>query len=85
MKNKLSSLYCTFVPCKSFVSNFFIVEKTFAFYEKKIFSEEKTFAIFCFTISKAETFAKIAKVSASKATLFCIITYLVRKVDDSIF
>ena len=56
MKKKLSSLYCTFVPCKSFVSDFFIVEKTFAFYEKFLFSEEKTFAIFHFTILEGRNF-----------------------------
>ena len=78
MKKKLSSLYCTFVPCKSFVSDFFIVEKTFAFYEKFLFSEEKTFAIFCFTIFEGRNFREngqksrksrkflSAKVSASK-------------------
>ena len=54
MKKKFSSLYCTFVPCKSFVSGFFTVEKTFAFYEKFLFSEEKTFAIFRFTIFKGK-------------------------------
>ena len=56
MKKKLFSLYCTFVPCKSFVSDFFIVEKTFAFHEKFLFSEEKTFAIFCFTIFEGRNF-----------------------------
>ena len=56
MKKKLSSLYGTFVPCKSFVSDFFIVEKTFAFYEKCLFSEEKTFAIFRFTIFEGRNF-----------------------------
>ena len=56
MKKNLSSLYCTFVPCKSFVSDFFIVEKTFAFYEKFLFSEEKTFAIFRFTIFEGRNF-----------------------------
>ena len=61
MGKKLSSLYCTFVPCKSFALDFFIVKKTFAFYKKVLFSEEKTFAIFRFTISKAETFAKMGK------------------------
>ena len=50
MEKKLSSLYWTFVPCKSFVSNCFIVGKTFTFYEKFLFSEYKTFAIFRFTI-----------------------------------
>ena len=50
MKKKLYSLYCTFMPCKSFVSDFFIVEKTFPFYEKFLFSQEKTFAVFCFTM-----------------------------------
>ena len=56
MKKKLSSIYCTFVPCKSFASHFFIVEKTFAFYEKFLFSEEKTFAIFRFTIFEGRNF-----------------------------
>ena len=56
MKKKKPSLYCTFVPCKSFVSDFFIVEKTFAFYEKILFSEEKTFAIFRFTIFEGRNF-----------------------------
>ena len=56
MKKKLSSLYYTFVPCKSFVSDFFIVEKTFTFYEKFLFSEEKTFAIFRFTIFEGRNF-----------------------------
>ena len=58
MKKKLSSLYCTFVPCKFFVSDFFVVEKTFAFYEKFSFSEEKTFAIFCFTIFEGKNFTE---------------------------
>ena len=58
MKKKLSSLYCTFVLCKSFVSDFFIAEKTFSFYEKKLFSEEKTFAIFRFTIFEGRNFRK---------------------------
>ena len=53
MKKKLSSLYCTFVPCKSFVSDFFIVEKTFPFYEKFLFSD---FAIFRFTIFEGRNF-----------------------------
>ena len=56
MKKKLFSLYCTFVPCKSFVSDFFIVEKTFAFYEKILFLEEKTFPMFGFTIFKGRNF-----------------------------
>ena len=56
MKKKLSSLYYTSVPCKSFVSDFFIVEKTLAFYEKFLFSEEKTFAIFGFTIFEGRNF-----------------------------
>ena len=56
MNKKLSFLYCTFVPCKSFVLDFFIVEKTFTFYEKILFSEEKTFAIFCFTIFEGRNF-----------------------------
>ena len=43
------------------VLDFFIVEKTFAFYEKFLFSEEKTFAIFRFTIFEGETFAKMGK------------------------
>ena len=76
MKKKLSSLY--FVPCKSFVSDFFIVEKTFAFYEKFLISEEKTFAIFRFTIFEGRNFREngqklrksrkflLAKVSAPK-------------------
>ena len=79
MKKKLSSLYCAFVPCKSFVSDFFILEKTFAFYEKFLFSEEKTFAIFRFTIFEGRDFRENgrksrqlrkflpAKVSAHKA------------------
>ena len=58
MKKKLSSLYCTFVPCKSFVSDFFIVKKTFAFYEKFLFSEEKTFVIFRSTIFEGRNFRK---------------------------
>ena len=58
MKKKLSSLYCTFVSCKYFVSDFFIVEKTFAFYEKFLFSEEKTFATFRFTISEGRNFCE---------------------------
>ena len=81
MKKKLSSLYYTFVPCKSFVSDFFIVEKTFTFYEKFLFSEEKTFAIFRFTIFEGRNFRENgqklqksqkflpAKVSAPKVTL----------------
>ena len=56
MKTKLSSLYCTFVPCKSFVLDCFIVEKTFAFYEKFFFSEEKVFAIFHFTVFEGRNF-----------------------------
>ena len=50
------------------VLDFFIVEKTFAFYEKFLFSEEKTFAIFRFTIFEGRNlkWAKIAKVSAPK-------------------
>ena len=56
MKKKLSSLYCTFVPCKPFVSDFFIVEITFAFNEKILFSEENTFAIFRFTIFEGRNF-----------------------------
>ena len=75
MKKKLSSLFCTFVSCKSFVSDFFIVEKTFAFYEKFLFSEEKTFAIFRITIFEGRNFRENgqksrnflpAKVSAPK-------------------
>ena len=56
MKKKLSSLYCTFFAFKSFVLDFFIVEKNFAFYEKILFSEEKTFAIFRFTIFEGRNF-----------------------------
>ena len=56
MKKKLSSRYCTFLACKSFVLDFFIVEKNFAFYEKILFSEEKTFAIFRFTIFEGRNF-----------------------------
>ena len=56
MKKKLSSLYCAFLACKSFVLDFFIVEKNFAFYEKILFSEEKTFAIFRFTIFEGRNF-----------------------------
>ena len=69
MKKKLSSLYCTFVPCKSFVSDFFIVEKTFAFYEKLYFRRKKLLRFFVLLFSKAETFAKMGKnreVSAPK-------------------
>ena len=58
MKKKLSSLYCTFVSCKSFVSDFFIVEQTIAFYEKFLFSEERTFAISRFTIFEGRNFRK---------------------------
>ena len=58
------------MPCKSFVSDFFAVEKTFAFYETFLFSEEKNFAIFHFTIFEGRKFRengkKIAKVSAHK-------------------
>ena len=90
MQKKLSSLYCTFVSCKSFVSDFFIVEKTFAFYEKFLFSEEKTFAIFRFTIFEGRNFCENgqksrksrkflpAKVSAPKVMRsknLCIISY----------
>ena len=39
-----------------FCFGFFIVEKTFAFYEKNLFSEEKTFAIFRFTIFEGRNF-----------------------------
>ena len=39
MKKKLPSLYCTFVACRSFGSDFYIDEKAFAFYEKKLFSD----------------------------------------------
>ena len=63
MKKKLSSLYCTFVPCKSFVSDFFIVEKTFVFYEKFLFSEEKSFAIFRFTIYEGRNFRENGQIS----------------------
>ena len=56
MKKKLTSLYCTLVPCKSFVSDFFIVEKTYVFYEKFLFSEENTFATFRFTIFEGRNF-----------------------------
>ena len=63
----MPSLYCTFVPCKSFVSDFFIVEKTFAFYEKILFSEEKTFAIFRFTIFEV---AKMGK-NRKNREIFC--------------
>ena len=56
MKKKLTSLYCTLVPCKSFVSDFFIVEKTYVFYEKFLFSEENTFAAFRFTIFEGRNF-----------------------------
>ena len=58
MKKKLSSLYCNFVPHKPFASDFFIFEKTFAFYEKFLFSEEKAFAIFRFTIFEGRNFSE---------------------------
>ena len=45
---------------------FLIVEKTFAFYEKFLFSEEKSFATFRFTIFEGRNIANIAKVSAPK-------------------
>ena len=82
MKKKLSSLYCTFVLCKSFVSDFFSIEKTFAFYEKFLFSEEKAFAIIRFTIFEGRNFRENgqksrklqkflpAKVSAPKVVSF---------------
>ena len=95
MKKKLSSLYCTFVPCKSFVSDFFIVEKTFAFYEKFLFSEEKTFAIFRFTIFEGRNFRENGqklrklrkilptKVSAPKVcNMICIWNFKTRKIID---
>ena len=86
MKKKLSSLYCTFVPCKSFVSDFFIVEKTFAFYEKILFSEEKTFAIFCFIIFEGRNFRKNVQKSR-KLRKFLPLKYieLPSKEDDTIF
>ena len=61
MKKKLFSLYCTFVPYQSFESDFFIVELTFAFYEKNLFSEEKTSQFFVLLFLKAETFTKMSK------------------------
>ena len=82
MKKKLSSLYYTFVHCKSFVSDFLIVEKTFAVCEKILFSKEKTFAIFRFTIFQGRNFRENgqksrksqkflpAKVSAPKVSNF---------------
>ena len=95
MKKKLSSLYCTFVPCKSFSSDFFIVEKTIAFYEKILFSEEKAFAIFRFTIYEGRNFRengqklqklrKIlpAKVSTPKVcNMICIWNFKTRKIID---
>ena len=51
------------MPCKSFVSDFSIVEKTFAFYEKILFSKEKTFAIFRFTNFEGRNFRKNGKKS----------------------
>ena len=75
MKEKLASIHFTFVPCKPFVSDFFTVEKTFAFYKKILFLEEKTFAIFRFAIFEGRNFHKNvqksrkilpAKVSAPK-------------------
>ena len=52
----LSILY--FVTCKSFVSDFFIFEKAFVFYEKFLLSEENTFAIFRFSIFQGRNFGK---------------------------
>ena len=78
MKKKLSSLYCAFVPCKSFVSDFFIVEKTFAFYEKFLFSEEQTLLF-----SKAETFAKMGKNRENRES-FCPRKFLVKSIFSPI-
>ena len=75
MKKKLSSLYYTFVPCKSFISDFFIVEKTFAFYEKFLFSEEKTFAIFRLTIFEGRNLAKMGKNRENRES-FCLRMFL---------
>ena len=86
MNKKLSFLYCTFVPCKSFVLDFFIVEKTFAFYEKILFSEEKTSAIFCFIIFEGRNFRKNVQKSR-KLRKFLPLKYieLPSKEDDTIF
>ena len=45
------------------VLDFFIVEKTFAFYEKFLFSEKKTFAIFRFTIFEGRNFRENGQTS----------------------
>ena len=94
MKKKFYSLYCTVVPCESFVSDFFIVEKTFAFYENFLFSEEKTFAIFRITIFEGRNFCENgqksrksrkflpAKISAPK--VFDISKYHTMSIDDYI-
>ena len=94
MKKKLSSLYCTFVPCKSFSSDFFI-EKTIAFYGKILFSEEKTFAIFRFTIFEGRNFRengqklrKLRKILPTKVStpkvcnMICIWNFKTRKIID---
>ena len=95
MKKKLSSLYCTFLACKSFVLDFFIVEKTLAFYEKKLFSEERTFAIFRFTIFEGRNFRengqklrKLRKILPTKVStpkvcnMICIWNFKTRKIID---
>ena len=95
MKKKLSSLYCTFVPCKSFVLDFFIAEKTCAFFQKKIFSEEKTFAIFRFTIFEGRNFRengqklrKLRKILPTKVStpkvcnMICIWNFKTKKIID---
>ena len=79
---KETKSWINFVPCKSFVSDFFIVEKTFAVCEKFLFSKEKTFVIFRFTIFEGRNFRENgqksrksrkflpAKVSAPKVSNF---------------
>ena len=76
MKKKLSSLYCNFVPCKSFVSNFFIVEKNFCVLWKFFIFGGKSlrdFSLYYFRRQKlSRKWAKIektAKVSAPKVVI----------------
>ena len=62
------------MPCKYIVSDFFIVEKTFALYEKFLFSEEKTFAIFRFTIFEGRNFRENGQKS-QKSRMFLLLKY----------
>ena len=49
------------MPCKSFVSDFFIVEKLSRFMIKFYFRRKKLSRFFVLLFSKAETFAKMGK------------------------